>query len=404
MSWTGRWLEFVLEWGLHGRAPGVTPPYSADRVRRILVIHHYDIGDVLCVTPALRALRQAFPRAHLAILVAEYCRAVVERNPDVDEVFSYSRPKHRLGRLGWLAYGDLLRVTREIRARRFDLAIAIRRPFSNTNAWLAYATGAPWRLGYLSPASHPFRFTLNLGRHPEDRELHEVDGGLELLASIGVPAAGRELTLVPDPDVQAAMRCRLGDLGRLWGGGLALVHISNRRETSRWPLSSFAQAADALYQKLGLSIALSWAPGDARNPLFPGDDGKAEEVAVQMRTRPLLLRTATLAELIAAVSLSDFVLSTDGGLMHIAAALDIPQVVLFGKTYQSQWGPISQKSVVLQRDLRADRISVDEVMAASTAVVSRWGRGRAPGVPAMDLDAEKASLNPGERGTPGGAS
>ncbi|HSB71821.1 MAG TPA: hypothetical protein VLT62_21025, partial [Candidatus Methylomirabilis sp.] len=287
MSWTGRWLEFVLEWALHGRAPGVIPPYSADRVRRILVIHHYDIGDVLCVTPALRALRQAFPRAHLAILVAEYCRAVVERNPDVDEVFSYSRPKHRPGRLGRLAYGDLLRVTRKIRARRFNLAIAIRRPFSNTNAWLAYATGALWRLGYLPPASHPFRFTLNLGRPPEDRELHEVDGGLELLASIGVPAAGRELTLVPDPDVQTAMRCRLGDLGRLWGGGLALVHISNRRETSRWPLSSFAQAADALYQKLGLCIALSWAPGDARNPLFPGDDGKAEEVAVQMRTRPL---------------------------------------------------------------------------------------------------------------------
>jgi len=404
VSWTGRWLEFVVEWALHGRAPGVTAPFSADRVRRILVIHHYDIGDVLCVTPALRALRRAFPRAHLAILVAEYCRAVVERNPDVDEVLSYSRPKHRSGRMGRLVYGDLLRVIRDIRARRFDLAIAMRRPFSNTNSCLAYVTGAPWRLGYLSPTSHPFRFTLNLGRHPGDQVLHEVDGGLELLAAIGVSATGRELTLVPDPDVQAAMRRRLGDMGLLRGRGVALVHISNRRETSRWPLSSFARAADALHQKLGLSIVLSWAPGDARNPLFPGDDGKAEEVAAQMRTRPLLLRTATLGELIATVSLSDFVVSTDGGLMHIAAALDIPQVVLFGKTYQSQWVPISQKSVVLQRDLRADRISVDEVVAASTAVVSRWGRGGAPGVPAMGLAAEEASLNPSDRSTPRGAS
>jgi hypothetical protein len=90
--------------------------------------------------------------------------------------------------------------------------------------------------------------------------------------------------------------------------------------------------------------------------------------------------------------------------MHIAAALDIPQVVLFGKTYQSQWAPISQKSVVLQRDLRADRISVDEVVAASTAVVSRWGRSRAPGVPAMNLDAEEVSLKPSERSMPRGAS
>jgi ADP-heptose:LPS heptosyltransferase len=109
--------------------------------------------------------------------------------------------------------------------------------------------------------------------------------------------------------------------------------------------------------------------------LFPGDDGKAEEAAARMRHRPIPLRTASLEELIAAVSLSDLVLSTDGGLMHIAAALEIPQVVLFGKTGPAQWAPVSDKCALLQRDGRADRITVEEVAAAAEDVLARWGPG-----------------------------
>ncbi len=156
---------------------------------------------------------------------------------------------------------------------------------------------------------------------------------------------------------------------------LALVHISNRREAGRWPIPAFAEAADALRQRLGLSIVLSWAPGDASNPLFPGDDGKADEVARCMRARPVLLRPAELRELIAALSLCDFVLSTDGGLMHMAAALQVPQVVLFGKADSLHWAPVSDRAVWLRRDGRADRISVEEVVSAATGVLARWGRG-----------------------------
>ncbi len=153
------------------------------------------------------------------------------------------------------------------------------------------------------------------------------------------------------------------------------MHISSRREANRWPLASFAQAADLLSERLGLTILLSWAPGDAWNPLFPGDDGKAEEIARRMRAPAVLLRTPTLDELIAAMSLSDLVLSADGGPVHLAAALDIPQVALFGKAGVATWAPVSEKSVVLKRGMRVDLMGVDEVVAAAIGVVSRWGRG-----------------------------
>jgi ADP-heptose:LPS heptosyltransferase len=366
-------LEYVTECGLHWRLPNSVPVFSPERVRNILVAHHYEIGDVLCITPSLRALRRAFPAARLAILVAENCRPIVERNPDVDAIFAYRRAKYQSGRLDRLVPRDLVRVMRDLRKQHFDLAISMRRPYSNTNALLVYASGAPWRLGYLPPVSHPFGYFLNLGRPPADKVVHEVDSGLELLASIGVPSAGRELTLVPDPDVQRRIRERVGT-ARVDGGRLAFVHISSRREPNRWPLVAFAQVADALRERYGFTVLLSWAPGDAANPLFPGDDGNAEKVAGLMRTRPVLLRTPSLAELIAAMSVSDFVLSPDGGCVHIAAALGIPQVALFGKAYLDQWRPVNPRSIVLHGGGRADRISVDEVVAAATTLFSRWGR------------------------------
>jgi ADP-heptose:LPS heptosyltransferase len=371
-----RCLEWVLEVGLYGRRPGATPAFAPERVRRILVVRKDNIGDVLCTTPALRALRRALPNAHLAILVSEHCRAAVEGNPDLDEVLTYTKAKHHPGRMGLAALLGLGRTIRGLRRRGFDLALAMGRPCSRSSAWLAYASGARWRLGYSTPALHPFPFFLNLGCDPGAMTSHEVDGCLGLLDRLGIPSAGRRLTLAPDSRMQAAIRRRLSDAGVAPGNGVALIHISTRREANRWPVPAFAQAADALRERLGLFPVLSWAPGDATNPLFPGDDGKADEVAARMRTRPILLRTPTLAELIAAVSLSDFVLSPDGGFMHIAGALQIPQVALFGRSDPRQWEPVNPKSRVLRGDGRADQIPVEEVVTAAMEVMGRWGRGR----------------------------
>jgi ADP-heptose:LPS heptosyltransferase len=316
----------------------------------------------------------AFPQAHLAALVPAHCRVVLERNPDIDEILTYTKAKHRSDRFGLPALWELARVIGRLRRRRFDLAVSLRRSFSRSSAWLAYASGAAWRLGYPAPPSHPLRFFVNLGRGAGPTALHEVDACLELLTAIGIQPGGRRLTLVPNPEAQRRARHLLRAANPAGAAGTALIHISNRREASRWPLACFAQAADLIHEKLGLASVISWAPGDARNPLFPGDDGRAEEVAARMRTRPLLLPTPTLDDLIASVSLSHFVLSTDGGPMHIAAALDIPQVVLFGKTDARQWAPVSEKSAVLQRGGRVDQLSVGEVVEATVSVMSRWGR------------------------------
>ena len=365
-----RVLELALDRLLHNRWPVRPTALKPDDVRRILVVRNDNIGDVLCSTPALRALRRAFPGASRAILVAEPCRAVVERNPDLDLVFSYTKAKHRAGSgAGLAARRDLRRVLLALRRQRFDLAISMRN--SRSCAWLAYASGAPWRLGYPEPSWHPLRFLLNLGKERAPVSMHQVDMGLELLGCLGIPPAGRQLTLAPDPAAQEAVRRKMRDAGAPPSARLACVHISNRREASRWPLAAFAEIADRLRERLGFSILLSWSPGDESNPLFPGDDRGADAVAAQMRAQPIRLRTSGLDDFIAAISVSHFLLSTDGGPMHMAAALNVPQVVIFGRTNPIDWAPVSEKCAVLKCGERADRVSVEEVWAAVVAVLSR---------------------------------
>lgn len=350
-----------------------------------MVIRNDNIGDVLCTTPALRALKRGFPAARIAALIPRHCRPVLVRNPDVDDVFCYTKAKHAPGRFAIPALWDLGKVLFHLRRGRFDLAISLRCAFSRSSAWLAFASGAKARLGFAAPTSHPFRFFINL--HPPEGPIaqHEVDICLELLQAIGVEPVGRELTLTPDPQAVERITRRLQQAGVALDAA-ALIHFSNRREASRWPLACFAQSADHLQERMGLPVVLSWAPGDANNPLFPGDDGKATELAALMRHTPVLLPTPALEDLIAAIQLSGCVLSTDGGPMHIAAALRIPQVVIFGKTSTKQWAPVSDRCVVLQRGTRADQVKVDEVVAAIDSLLFRWptalAGGRGPRGPA----------------------
>jgi len=373
MSRIERILESVLERGLQRRSPGAVPAFAPGRVERILVLNKHNIGDVLCTTPALRALRKAFPKAFLAILVSEHCRPVLEQNPDLDEIFTYTKSKHRADWLGLPAQWDLWDVIRRLRAAastwpspwvvppagrgvaglrlRGALAAWICRP-GDTPVRLFPELGARPRTGHVARGGRNAG-ALGLHRHPPGRA--RTDPG----------ARSRGAGDHPPPSSGGGMR-----------GGCAAGPGTYQQPARVQPvaLTSFAKTADFLQERLGLTVLLSWAPGDASNPLFPGDDGKAEDVARQMRTRPILLPTPTLSELIAAMSLSNLILSTDGGPMHMAAALDVPQVVLFGKTGQAHWAPISEKCAILQRGQRVDGIAVEEVEAAISAVMARWGR------------------------------
>jgi ADP-heptose:LPS heptosyltransferase len=369
----GRVLEQLLGLALYGGRPTPAAPFDPDAVRRILVVRNDNLGDLLCTTPALRALRLRYPRAHLAILVPAHCRLLLDGNPDVDEVVTYTKAKHRVGGTTLGAWRDMLAMFRQLWVRRFDLAITMRQRFSPSAGWLVYASRAPWRLGNRPPASEPLGFFLNLGEPqpaiPEAR--HEVDACLGILRPLGVPAVSRELALGVPADAQARMSGRLRDAGVVRPA--ALVHLSSRQPANRWPLERFAAVAEVLQTRYALQVLVNWAPGDAGNPLFPGDDPRLAEIRRLFPPPALLWETPTLDELLAAIGASDLVLSADGGVVHMAAALRVPQVVIFGRGTPQLWGPCSPVARSLWKGSEAARVSVADVLAAVEDLAGQLG-------------------------------
>ena len=108
--------------------------------RNILIVRTDRMGDVVLTTPALKALREAHPKARISILVSAYTKAIVEGNPYVNEVLADDRKRtHR----GWIGFW---RLVSEVRKRKFDAAV-IYHTKRRTN-WLCFFAGIPYRLGY----------------------------------------------------------------------------------------------------------------------------------------------------------------------------------------------------------------------------------------------------------------
>jgi ADP-heptose:LPS heptosyltransferase len=124
--------------------------------------------------------------------------------------------------------------------------------------------------------------------------------------------------------------------------------------------------ARQLNAESGARFLLFWAPGAVGDPMHPGDDDKAQELVSLMADLPVVaLPTHHLAELIAGLSLCDAVICSDGGAMHIAAALGKRLVCFFGNSDAARWRPWGVPHQLLQPESRnvAD-ISVDQALAA----------------------------------------
>src|SRR3954464_7866793 len=128
--------------------PDPAPASPAAR-RRILVIRRDNIGDLVCATPLLAALRKTHPEAHIAALVNSYNAGVLAGNPDVDAVHAYTKLKHRRAGDSWL--GTLvasLRLFRARRAPRFDCAILAKSGFDRHGLAMARRLSAREIVGF----------------------------------------------------------------------------------------------------------------------------------------------------------------------------------------------------------------------------------------------------------------
>lgn len=330
----------------------------ASRQPSLLVIRRDNIGDLVCTTPLLHALRRQLPKARIACLVTRYNQAVLQSHPDIDALHAYTKAKHRQpGESVAGIYWQRLRMVATLRRQQFDWVIL---PGGGSASALRFAR---WVAG---------RQVLVRNEQDAVAGPHEVEQCCHLLTRMGLDYETPPARIVADVTEAAALRSRLAAAFPAPPRRLIGLHISARKPSQRWPAEAFAALARRL-AATGDAFMLLWAPGNADDPQHPGDDEKAARVLELTAGLPVAaVPTHRLEELIAALSLCDAVICGDGGAMHVAAGLGKPIVCLFGQSTAARWHPWGPSYELLQPpSMEVADIPVDAVVEAYRRISAR---------------------------------
>lgn len=342
---------------------------------RFLLIRRDNIGDLVCTTPAILALRREFPGAKIDLLVNGYNADAVVGLPELDTVHVYYKSKHGHFRRAWQSHLHAMNVFRRIRRERYDVAIGVCGQFNRTTARFTLFTGAKHRIGYGSsssarPLGERLCYTRLLDPPAPDCGAHEVELSYRLLAPLGIHDAPGPMKLVVRPDCRSEVRALLA--ARNAADSVVALHISSRKPENRWLPENFIELARRVSRREpGTKFLVLWAPGDASNPYHPGDDAEARKIGAALQHLAIPYRTDTLPQLIAAMDACKAVVCGDGGAMHIAAALQRPVVAVFGSSSASRWRPWGTPCELLQKGRRADDNTVEEVYEGYARLMAR---------------------------------
>ena len=326
------------------------------------MIRRDNIGDLVCTTPLIHALRERFPGARICALVNSYNLPVLLGNPDIDEIFAYTKAKHRpAGQSLFGVYRDRLKTVARLRAMRFDYVILAAPGFQPRSLAFARLMAPRHIVGFTETGYRACRHIDIKIPYLPDNALHEAEDVFRLLEPLGISGMPPPARVFPAATECTAAAAQLPPAVLHIG-----IHISARKPSQRWPVPHFVELMRRLHRKTACAFVLFWSPGDASNPFHPGDDAKAREIVAALPDVPLLAYpTVRLEQLIAGLSLCEAVICSDGGAMHLAAGLSKPILCFFGKSGATRWHPWAVPHIVLQPESRevAD-IGVEEALAA----------------------------------------
>ncbi|MCT2385353.1 glycosyltransferase family 9 protein [Erwinia pyrifoliae] len=330
-------------------------------MKNILIIRRDNIGDLVCTTPLIEGVKTTFPDAKIYLLINSVSQDVVKNNPYIEHTFIYRKAKHAAGKRAKLCvHLERLRMFLQLRRIRFDATILANPQPCKYSVRLAKMAGAKHIIGADSgdrAITVPFSRTDFRGKH----QVELTFSYLSALSDKQIPIPGVRIWLTEQERQQAI--CRIDNLHPGERPGLG-VHISSRSAKRRWPLERYVDIIHRyLQQNSHGSVLIFWSPQGTLAPDDIGDQHRAEQVLAACHSaRVSLYPTSSVRELVAAFECCDRVLCSDGGQMHLAAAVNKKQVVLFGDTDRKVWHPWSGQYDILQTpsgdcvDVSADEV------------------------------------------------
>jgi len=307
---------------------------------RILIIKPSSPGDIIHALPVLRGLRQRYPAAHLAWLVATPFVDLLAADPDVNEVIAFDRKRYGSMWRSASALRDFIHFSSALRRRRFDLVIDLQGLFRS--GFLAWVSGAGVRIGLPNSRELSRLFHSHVANRPSTSQ-HAADFNWAVAKMLGFDSVTRDFTLRMREDDRATagdlLASALGETARPY----AVLVPATRWETKCWPAARYGELAQRLRARHGFASILVGGKDDVARGQTAVDHSGGAAVNLCGKT--------SLRELAVLVEGASVVVTGDSTPMHMAAAFDRPMAAIFGPTNPDRTGPFRRGDAVVRLDL-----------------------------------------------------
>jgi len=326
------------------------------------------LGDVVHALPVAAALRQLVPTARITWVVEQRQAPVLRGHPALDNLVVVDMHAWRTARRA----GDLTRVAREIgavrrRLRDARLDVVLDLQGNVKSGALTCATRAPLRIGFAARFCQEPLNAVFTNRHvaPPPSAAHVVDQCLALLAPLGARAeeAPVEFHLPYDPVAEQEIEEFFGASGLKPRDRLVVLNPGASRARKRWPVERFAELATRLATDDAARVLVVWGPGEESLARPIVDAGR--------RGRTVLAPATDLHALMSLLRRASVMVSADSGPLHLAAALGVACVGLFGPTSSVRNGPYGKgHRTVESADGTLEAIGVAPVVRAVSELLA----------------------------------
>ena len=315
------------------------------------------LGDAVMTVPAMMAVRETYPDAHIAVVANPLVAQLLENHPGCDEVIVYNKRTEHAGVLGMLRFAAVLR------RRKFDCAILFQ--YAIEAGIMAFMAGIPRRIGFTTDGrriflTHPVPFG------EAEMTVHQTDAFLRIVNHYGINAEDKIQPLALLDSERAWVKDQLPE-----GPVVTINPGAAYGSAKRWYPERFAAVGDFLAREYGLHVVLIGGPGEV-------EIGNDIAAAIQAPVHNFVGKTSV-RQMMSLIDIASLMVTNDSGPMHIAAGFNVPIVAIFGSTNHTTTSPFSESYRIVHHQVECspcmlrecpidhrcmDRVTVDDVVEA----------------------------------------
>ena len=311
---------------INGRIPSPQPEF-----RRILVARTDRMGDVLLSTPVIKNLRDRFPGTYIAAMIKESLVDLLRNNPYLDEVIAFDKKQKHKGLIG------SIRFARELKKRKFDLALILH-PTNRVHLILFFA-GIKQRIGYDKKWG---KLNTRILKHDKQfGQKHETEYALDFLRELGIEVFDKSLFMSVHKESGEWVDSLFAEHKLDNNSKIVTVHTQASCPSKIWPKEYF----DDLIEKI--------IKGHKANIVYIGE--MPDQGIEESEERINLTGKTNISQLASIIKRSRLFISNDSGPVHMAVALGVPVISIFGRKQPGlgpkRWGPLGENSITLHKDV-----------------------------------------------------